>query len=175
MSTNESGSVSAAVSLMVNGTKVERDVPVRTSLADFLREDLRLTGTHLGCEHGVCGACTVLLDGAAVRSCLMLAVQADGVAVTTIEGLAAPDGTLSPLQQSFMDHHGFQCAFCAPGFILTAQTLIDRGEPLTRDALRAEISGNLCRCTGYASILDSIEAAITEALGPLTDSNGAAK
>ncbi len=175
MSTNESGSVSAAVSLMVNGTKVERHVPVRTSLADFLREDLRLTGTHLGCEHGVCGACTVLLDGAAVRSCLMLAVQADGVAVTTIEGLAAPDGTLSPLQQSFMDHHGFQCAFCAPGFILTAQTLIDRGEPLTRDALRAEISGNLCRCTGYASILESIEAAITAALGPLTDANGAAK
>ncbi len=175
MTTNEVGSVSAPVSLTVNGTTVERDVAVRTSLADFLREDLRLTGTHLGCEHGVCGACTVLLDGAAVRSCLMLAVQADGTAITTIEGLAAPDGTLSPLQQSFMDHHGFQCAFCAPGFILTAQTLIDRGVPLSREDLRAEISGNLCRCTGYASILESIEAAITEALGPLADSNGAAK
>ena len=175
MSTNEIGSVSAAVSLTVNGTKVEREVAVRTSLADFLREDLRLTGTHLGCEHGVCGACTVLLDGAAVRSCLMLAVQADGTVVTTIEGLAAPDGTLLPLQQSFMDHHGFQCAFCAPGFILTAQTLIDRGQSLSRDDLRSEISGNLCRCTGYASILESIEAAMTDALGPLIDSKGAAK
>lgn len=175
MSTNDGGSLSAPVSLTVNGETVEREVAVRTSLADFLREDLRLTGTHLGCEHGVCGACTVLLDGAAVRSCLMLAVQADGTAVTTIEGLAGPDGTLSPLQQSFMDHHGFQCAFCAPGFILTAQTLIDRGQPLSRDDLRAEISGNLCRCTGYASILESIEAAITDALGPLIDSKGAAK
>ena len=175
MSTNDGGSLSAPVSLTVNGETVEREVAVRTSLADFLREDLRFTGTHLGCEHGVCGACTVLLDGAAVRSCLMLAVQADGTAVTTIEGLAGPDGTLSPLQQSFMDHHGFQCAFCAPGFILTAQTLIDRGQPLSRDDLRAEISGNLCRCTGYASILESIEAAITDALGPLIDSKGAAK
>ena len=175
MSTNDGGSLSAPVSLTVNGETVEREVAVRTSLADFLREDLRLTGTHLGCEHGVCGACTVLLDGAAVRSCLMLAVQADGTAVTTIEGLAGPDGTLSPLQQSFMDHHGFQCAFCAPGFILTAQTLIDRGQPLSRDDLRAEISGYLCRCTGYASILESIEAAITDALGPLIDSKGAAK
>lgn len=154
-----------AVTLTVNSVSVEREVPVRVSLADFLREDLRLTGTHLGCEHGVCGACTVLLDGNPVRSCLMLAVQADGASITTIEGLASADGTLSPLQQSFMDHHGFQCAFCAPGFILTAQALVEKGEPISRDDLRAELSGNLCRCTGYASILDSIEAAVSNAFG----------
>jgi aerobic carbon-monoxide dehydrogenase small subunit len=147
----------------VNGAAVQREALVRQSLADFIREDLELTGTHLGCEHGVCGACTVLVDGDAVRSCLMLAVQADGASITTIEGLAAGDGTLSPLQQAFMDHHGFQCAFCAPGFLLTAQTLVDQGKPLDRDHLRAELSGNLCRCTGYHSILDSMEAALAAA------------
>jgi aerobic carbon-monoxide dehydrogenase small subunit len=154
---------SVHISLSVNGKQVEADALVRQSFADFLREDLELTGTHLGCEHGVCGACTVLVDGAAARSCLMLAVQADGTNVTTIEGLAGPDGSLSPLQQAFMDHHGFQCAFCAPGFLLTAQTLVDSGQPLDRDHLRAELSGNLCRCTGYHSILDSMEAALNRA------------
>ena len=149
-----------SITLRVNGEQVESQVAVRQSLADFIREDLALTGTHLGCEHGVCGACTVLLNGAAVRSCLMLAVQADGTAITTIEGLAGLDGKLSPLQQSFMDHHGFQCAFCAPGFILTAQTMLEDGKKRDRDHLRAELSGNLCRCTGYQSILASVEAAM---------------
>jgi aerobic carbon-monoxide dehydrogenase small subunit len=156
---------SVNISFTVNGSVVTQPAPVRQSLADFIREDLGLTGTHLGCEHGVCGACTVLVDGAAARSCLMLAVQADGTSITTIEGLADADGTLSPLQQAFTDHHGFQCAFCAPGFLLTAQTLIDNGKPLDRDHLRAELSGNLCRCTGYHSILDSMEAALAAALG----------
>jgi aerobic carbon-monoxide dehydrogenase small subunit len=154
---------SVNIRCVVNGSVVEKDALVRQSLADFIREDLGLTGTHLGCEHGVCGACTVLVDGDAARACLMLAVQADGTSITTIEGLSSADGSLSPLQQAFMDHHGFQCAFCAPGFLLTAQTLVDKGKPLDRDHLRAELSGNLCRCTGYHSILDSMEAALAAA------------
>ena len=153
----------ANITFSVNGTDVSSTVLVRQSLADFLREDQGLTGTHLGCEHGVCGACTVLVDGRAVRSCLMLAVQADGTSITTIEGLTNADGSLSPLQQAFMDNHGFQCAFCAPGFLLTAKELIDKGSPLDRDHMRAELSGNLCRCTGYESILNSMEAAVAAA------------
>lgn len=153
------------ISFVLNGNPVECDALVRQTLADFLREDHQLTGTHLGCEHGVCGACTVLVDGKATRSCLMLAVQADSTSITTIEGLANGDGTLSPLQQAFMDHHGFQCAFCAPGFILTAKELIDTNKQLDRDHLRAELSGNLCRCTGYESILRSMEAAIALSQG----------
>jgi aerobic carbon-monoxide dehydrogenase small subunit len=162
---------SVNISFTVNGSVVTQPALVRQSLADFIREDLGLTGTHLGCEHGVCGACTVLVDGAAARSCLMLAVQADGTSITTIEGLTNADGTLSPLQQAFMDHHGFQCAFCAPGFLLTAQTLVDDGKPLDRDHLRAELSGNLCRCTGYHSILDSMEAALAAARGDSTSND----
>ncbi len=152
------GSVPLAVT--VNGRAVTGRVETRRTLADYLREDLGLTGTHLGCEHGVCGACTVELDGGAVRSCLMLAVQADGARITTIEGLAGPDGALSPLQQAFHQSHGFQCAFCAPGFLLTAKVLLARNPHPTRDEIREELSGNLCRCTGYHSIIESVETAV---------------
>ena len=147
------------VELTVNGELVSVDVEVRSTLADFLREDLRLTGTHLGCEHGVCGACTVEIDGEPVRSCLALAVQATGSSVTTIEGLAAEDGTLSPLQQAFRDAHGFQCAFCAPGFLITAKLLLEHNPRPTRDEIREALSGNLCRCTGYLQIVEAVEAA----------------
>ena len=149
-----------AVNLTVNGRSVATTVEVRRSLSDFLRDDLGLTGTHLGCEHGVCGACTIELDDEAVRSCLMLAVQADGATITTIEGLANADGSLSPLQQAFHESHGFQCAFCAPGFLVTAKVLLARNPHPTRDEIREELSGNLCRCTGYHSIIDSVETAV---------------
>ncbi len=148
------------ITLTVNGTPVTTTVEVRRTLSDFVRDDLGLTGTHLGCEHGVCGACTVVLDGRPVRSCLMLAAQADGADVTTIEGLA--DGAeLHPIQQALHDTHGFQCAFCAPGFLLTALCLLEANPSPTRDEIREELSGNLCRCTGYQSIIDGVEAAVT--------------
>ena len=149
-----------AVTLTINGDLVTTDVEVRRTLADFLRDDLALTGTHLGCEHGVCGACTVELDGEPVRSCLMLAIQADGAVVTTIEGLTNPDGTMSPLQHAFRDAHGFQCAFCAPGFLMTTRVLLRENPCPTRDEIREALSGNLCRCTGYESIVASVEAAV---------------
>lgn len=149
----------ASIALTVNGSPIATDVEVRRTLADFLRDDLQLTGTHLGCEHGVCGACTVEIDGELVRSCLALAIQADGCNVTTIEGLAATDGTLSSLQQAFRDAHGFQCAFCAPGFLMTAKVLLEHNPRPTRDAIREALSGNLCRCTGYESIIASVETA----------------
>lgn len=149
----------APIALTVNGSPIATDVEVRHTLADFLRDDLQLTGTHLGCEHGVCGACTVEIDGELVRSCLALAIQADGCNVTTIEGLAATDGTLSSLQQAFRDAHGFQCAFCAPGFLMTAKVLLEHNPRPTRDAIREALSGNLCRCTGYESIIASVETA----------------
>lgn len=157
--TVESGGI-VEVALTVNGRPVATTVEVRRSLSDFLRDDLGLTGTHLGCEHGVCGACTIELDGEAVRSCLMLAVQADRATIITIEGLADPDGTLSPLQQAFHESHGFQCAFCAPGFLMTAKVLLARNPQPTRDEIREELSGNLCRCTGYHSIIESVETAV---------------
>ena len=129
-------------------------------LADFLRRELRLTGTHLGCEHGVCGACTVLVDGEAVRSCLMLAVQADGREVVTTEGLAAPDGALSVLQQAFWEKHGLQCGFCTPGMLTTLTAFLRENPDPTEEAVRDALSGNLCRCTGYANIVDAaLEAA----------------
>jgi carbon-monoxide dehydrogenase small subunit len=149
----------APIALTVNGSPIATEVEVRRTLADFLRDDLQLTGTHLGCEHGVCGACTVEIDGELVRSCLALAIQADGCNVTTIEGLAATDGTLSSLQQAFRDAHGFQCAFCAPGFLMTAKVLLEHNPHPTRDAIREALSGNLCRCTGYESIIASVETA----------------
>ncbi|HVW32377.1 MAG TPA: (2Fe-2S)-binding protein [Acidimicrobiia bacterium] len=152
------------ISLAVNGNHVDLIVESRRTLAEVLREDLGLTGTHLACEHGVCGACTVALDGRAVRSCLMLALQADGTSVETVESLCADNGDLGPLQQAFADHHSFQCAFCAPGFLMTAHCLLAEGRPLDRDEIRQELSGNLCRCTGYQSIIDGMEAAVT-ALG----------
>jgi carbon-monoxide dehydrogenase small subunit len=143
----------ARIELVVNGQPRQATAEVRTSLADFLREHLHLTGTHLGCEHGVCGACTVLVDGEPVRSCLMLAVQARGTEVTTIEGLA--DGeVLHPLQQAFMETFAFQCGFCTPGFVMATLALLREDVDVDETAVRAELSGNLCRCTGYQTIVE---------------------
>jgi carbon-monoxide dehydrogenase small subunit len=150
------------IELSVNGKPVRATTTVRTSLADFLRHDLHLTGTHLGCEHGVCGVCTVLVDGASVRACLMLAVQADGTAVETIEGLAAPDGTLHPLQQAFTDQHGLQCGFCTPGMLLTLKEFLAENPDPTEREVREAISGNICRCTGYQSIVAAAMQAAAE-------------
>jgi carbon-monoxide dehydrogenase small subunit len=133
----------------------EGEVEARTSLADLLREDLGLTGTHLGCEQGVCGSCTVLLDGAPVRSCLVLAVQADDHAIRTVEGLAA-DGELHPLQRAFAEEGGLQCGFCTPGILTTAVAILEAGRPSSRDEIADAISGNLCRCTGYVGIVNAI-------------------
>jgi aerobic carbon-monoxide dehydrogenase small subunit len=144
------------VRLHVNGVLYEVTVPVRRLLSDALRHDLRLTGTHVGCEHGVCGACTVLLDGAPVRSCLMLAVTADGHEVTTVEGLAAPDGTLHPVQQAFRECHGLQCGFCTPGFLTTVAAYLQANPAPTETEAREAVSGNLCRCTGYQNIVKSV-------------------
>ncbi len=152
-----------AVNLIVNGTPRAAVVEPRLTLADFLRERCELTGTHLGCEHGVCGACTVLLDGAAVRACLVFAVQADGSAVTTIEGVASPDGELSVVQEAFRDCHGLQCGFCTPGFVLSVTAFLrDHPDP-TDDEIRDALSGNLCRCTGYQGILAAVRQAARSA------------
>ena len=142
----------------VNGRTHERVVPVRLTLADFLRHELNLTGTHLGCEHGVCGACTVLLDDRSARSCLTLAVQADGARVTTVEGLARGD-ELSVLQQAFIDHHGLQCGYCTPGMLITLTELLREHPDPSEAEVRMAISGNLCRCTGYAGIVRATLAA----------------
>ena len=131
----------------------------RLTLADFLRERCQLTGTHLGCEHGVCGACTVLLDGEAVRSCLIFAVQADGAEVVTVEGIAAPDGELSPVQAAFREHHGLQCGFCTPGFVISVTAFLRDNPDPTDEQIRDALSGNLCRCTGYQGILAAVRAA----------------
>ncbi|MYZ48514.1 (2Fe-2S)-binding protein [Propylenella binzhouense] len=142
-----------SIALTVNGRPVNGTADVRTTLADFLRHSLRLTGTHLGCEHGVCGACTVLVDGASVRSCLMLAVQAEGAHVRTIEGLAGPDGELHPLQTAFRDKHGLQCGFCTPGMLMTLVEFLEENPDPAEAEIRDAISGNICRCTGYESIV----------------------
>ncbi|MDQ7857646.1 MAG: (2Fe-2S)-binding protein [Armatimonadota bacterium] len=144
--------------LVVNGAEVRRTVEVRRTLADFLRENLGLTGTHLGCEHGVCGACTVLLDGQPVRSCLLFAVQATGHEVTTVEALGTPEA-LSPLQQAFMDHHGLQCGFCTPGILMSAHALLRDRPRATEEEIREMLGGHLCRCTGYQGILRALRAA----------------
>lgn len=142
-----------AVALTVNGEARSATVEPRLTLADFLRERCHLTGTHLGCEHGVCGACTVLVDGAAVRSCLMFAVQAAGTEVTTIEGLGSGDGRLTPVQQAFRDCHGLQCGFCTPGFVVSITAFLrDHPDPADEE-IRHALSGNLCRCTGYQGIV----------------------
>ena len=149
----------AAVTIRVNGEERAVEVPVRRLLSDALRHDLGLTGTHVGCEHGVCGCCTVLLDGAPVRSCLTLAVAADGHEVTTIEGIAGEDGSLHPVQQAFKECHGLQCGFCTPGFLTTITAgLRDNPHP-TREEAREMIGGNLCRCTGYQNIVKAVERA----------------
>ena len=150
------------VRVTVNGQVREATVEARLTLADFLRERCHLTGTHLGCEHGACGACTVLVDGAAVRSCLMFAVQADGTEVTTVEGMAASDGTLSPVQAALRECHGLQCGFCTPGFVVTITALLDENPHPDEDEIRDALSGNLCRCTGYQGIL----AAVRSLAGP---------
>lgn len=140
------------IEVKVNGREHIRDVESRVSLSDFLRDELGYTGVHLGCEHGVCGACTVMVNGKAVRSCLMLAVQANGAEVTTVEGLAAEDGTLHPVQQALMDEHGLQCGFCTPGFVMTMAAMTQGDNKPTEDQLVAAMSGNICRCTGYQGI-----------------------
>lgn len=141
---------------MVNGVRHEALVETRLTLADFLRHHLGLTGTHLGCEHGVCGACTVLVGGDAVRSCLMLAVQVDGRNVETVEGLADDDGTLNPLQDAFRSHHALQCGFCTSGFLMSATEALREGPVTTPEAARQVLSGNICRCTGYAGMVDAL-------------------
>jgi carbon-monoxide dehydrogenase small subunit len=153
-----------AVTLDVNGVTHDLEIDPNRTLAEVLREDLRLTGTHLACEHGVCGACTVAVNGMAVRSCLQLAVQADGCRVETVEGLA-PEGQFHPIQEAMWNAHAFQCAFCAPGFIMTLYCLLNSGARPDRDQLREELSGNLCRCTGYESILAGAQAAVAELRG----------
>ena len=141
------------IKLTVNGRDYERETETRTTLVDFLRHELDLTGTHVGCEHGVCGACTVLVDGISARGCLMLAVQAAGRKITTVEGLANPDGSLNTLQQAFMDNHGLQCGFCTPGMLTTLTEFLAHNPDPSETEVRVAISGNLCRCTGYQSIV----------------------
>jgi aerobic carbon-monoxide dehydrogenase small subunit len=148
-----------SISVEVNGAPREARVPARLSLVDWLREELRLTGTHIGCEHGVCGACSVMLDGEPVRSCLMYAVQADGHRVTTVEGLAGRDGSLSVLQDSFCETHGLQCGYCTPGMLIAAQALLDANPDPSEAQIRDAIGGNLCRCTGYQPIVDAVQLA----------------
>jgi carbon-monoxide dehydrogenase small subunit len=147
-----------SVSLSVNGRDYRCVVEPRKTLADVLREDCRLTGTHLGCEHGVCGACTVILDGRAVRSCLMFGVQADGGEITTVEGLES-EGELNPVQQAFQAEHGLQCGFCTPGFVVSATAFLERNPDPTEDEIREGLSGNICRCTGYQGILRAVRSA----------------
>ena len=147
------------ITLCVNGTAHRVDVEPRRLLSDVLRHGLGLTGTHVGCEHGVCGCCTVLVDGAPARSCLMLAVTADGADVRTVEGLAAADGTLHPLQEAFRRHHALQCGFCTPGFLMTALPVYPQAEAMTDAELREALGGQLCRCTGYVNIVAAVRAA----------------
>jgi aerobic carbon-monoxide dehydrogenase small subunit len=147
------------ITVTVNGERFRLDVEPRRTLADALRGDLGLTGTHLGCEHGVCGACTVLVDGQPARACLMFAVQAGGCSITTVEGLVGSDGELHPLQEAFVAHHGLQCGFCTPGMLMSALHLLDTNPRADRKTIREEMSGNICRCTGYQGIVDAIEAA----------------
>ena len=153
------------VTMTVNGERRHGRVDARKTLADFLREDCALTGTHLGCEHGVCGACTVLLDGAAVRSCLMFAVQADGADVTTVEGIAEPDGELSTVQAAFRDAHGLQCGFCTPGFVVSVTAFLRENPSPTDAEIREALSGNLCRCTGYQGIINAVRLAAERGAG----------
>lgn len=143
------------VTFTLNGETVGGYAEPRMLLIDFLRHELGATGTHVGCEHGICGACTILLDGRAARSCLTFAVQADGAEITTVEGLAEPDGKLNPLQQAFHEHFALQCGFCTPGFLMTLTELQRRGEALTEAEIREALSGNLCRCTGYSEIVEA--------------------
>jgi len=146
----------SVVTIRVNGNYLNAEADVRMTLADFLRDRLDLTGTHLGCEHGVCGSCTILLDGRSVRSCLMLAVQADGADIETVEGLASPDGELHPIQEAFARHHALQCGFCTPGFLMAVKEYLSERPDGGEAEIRQRLSGNLCRCTGYQNIVDAV-------------------
>ena len=148
----------STITIEINDRAYSADVEPRRLLSDFIREDAGLTGTHVGCEHGVCGACTVQLDGAPVRSCLMLAIQADGRSVRTVEGLA-DDAGLHPLQQAFLDAHGLQCGYCTPGFLMSLEPYIRDADAISEQGIREAISGNICRCTGYQSIVDAVQLA----------------
>ena len=159
--------MSEQIEFVVNGEIRAADADVRMTLADFLRDRLGLTGTHLGCEHGVCGACTVLVDGVAARSCLMLAVQARGHEVQTVEGLGTPD-RLHPLQEALRESHAFQCGFCTPGFVMTALALLREQPSPTEDEVRETLSGNICRCTGYQSIVEGVLLAARNGAGEAT-------
>ncbi|MBK9049831.1 MAG: (2Fe-2S)-binding protein [Chloroflexi bacterium] len=151
--------MSHTITLTVNNQKYERTVEPRLLLSDFLRHELGLTGTHVGCEHGVCGACTILMDGAAVRSCLIFAVQADGHVLMTVEGLTPNPAELHPLQQAFWEAHGLQCGFCTPGFLMTLLPFLEENPTPTEVEIREAISGNLCRCTGYQHIVNAVQLA----------------
>ena len=148
-----------SVAIEINGMRREAQVPARLSLVDWLRDELRLTGTHVGCEHGICGACSVMLDGEPVRSCLMYTVQANGHRITTVEGLARPDGSMSVLQDAFCETHGLQCGYCTPGMLIAAQGLLNSNPDPTEEQIRDAIGGNLCRCTGYQQIVEAVELA----------------
>jgi len=147
------------IEVEVNGKRRPGAVPARLSLVDWLRDELRLTGTHIGCEHGICGACSVMLDGEPVRACLMYAVQANSHRVTTVEGLARPDGSMSVLQDSFCEAHGLQCGYCTPGMLIASQALLDSNPNPTEAQIRDAIGGNLCRCTGYQQIVEAVQLA----------------
>ena len=151
-------SKSHTITLTVNGRSYTAEAEPRTLLSDFLRDDLRLTGTHVGCEHGVCGACTVLWNGTAARTCLALAVQADGAELQTVEGLAS-NGQLHPIQEAFREAHGLQCGFCTPGFLMAVYDLLERNPDPTEEEIREDISSNLCRCTGYQNIVKAVQLA----------------
>ena len=155
-----------SISLTVNGKLYRRDVEPRLLLVDLLRHELGLTGTHVGCEHGVCGACTIMLEGEAVRSCLLFAVQADGLSLTTVEGLAESQDRLHPVQQAFWEAHGLQCGFCTPGILMTVVPFLERNPHPTEQEVRAAISGNLCRCTGYQHIVDAVLLAAEKLAAP---------
>ena len=152
------------VRVTVNGITYEKEVEVRKLLADFIREDLGLTGTHLGCEHGVCGACTILVNGEPIRSCLMFAVQADGAVIETVEGLAQGE-ELHPIQRAFWEHHALQCGFCTPGFLMTIKRFLQDNPDPTEEEIREALAGNLCRCTGYQNIVKAVQAAAAELRG----------
>ena len=151
------------ISLTVNGEPITKTIPVRQHLVDFLRTDLGLTGSHLGCEHGVCGACSIRVDGAVIRGCLMLAVQADGADVVTVEGLTET-GEIADLQKNFVDRNAMQCGYCTPGMLITAADLLKNPTPTTREQIRNHLSGNFCRCTGYHAIVDAVETTINKRL-----------
>ena len=149
-------SAKSEVVMRINGEEHRVEVEPRRTLADALRDNCGLTGTHLGCEHGVCGACTVLLNGEPVRSCLMFAVQADGAELRTVEGMASPDGALHPIQEAFREHHGLQCGFCTPGFLMLSEGVLTEQPDIPDAELREALSSNLCRCTGYTGIIDAV-------------------